>query len=186
MERIILVKPDKEYEQKAKEFIQEFKDYDSKINGTGGLDRHADDYDGWLKKLENDLDADNLEPGKVPANTYFAIRESDERIVGMINIRHQLNDYLLKKGGNIGYSVRPTERRKGYATEILYLGLEKCEELGLEKVLLTCDKENIGSVKTIQAGFGVLENEVPGGELAELIQRYWIDVKYAVEKKKNL
>ena len=76
------------------------------------MDSHLDNYDGWLKKLENDLDYNNIKPDRVPANTYFAIREKDNKIIGMINIRHKLNDYLLERGGHIGYGVRPTERKK--------------------------------------------------------------------------
>jgi len=124
------------------------------------LDSHLDNYDGWLKKLENDLDYNNIKPDRVPANTYFAIREKDNKIIGMINIRHKLNDYLLERGGHIGYGVRPTERKKGYATNILSLGLKRCKELGITKVLITCHKDNIGSVKTIQNNNGVLENEI--------------------------
>ena len=93
-------------------------------------------------------------------------------MVGIIDIRHRLNDYLLKFGGNIGYSVRKSERRKGYAKTMLALGLEECRKLGLEKVLITCDKENIASAKTILACGGVLENEIP--EERRITQRYWI------------
>jgi predicted acetyltransferase len=171
-----LVFPTKEYEEKAKKYIKEFKDYNSEINGVGGLDRY-DNYDEWLIKIENDLDINKVEKGKVPGSTFFLVRESDDRILGMINIRHSLNDYLLKLGGNIGYSIRPTERRKGYATKILYLGLEKCKELNIDKVLVTCDKSNIGSAKTIQNNGGRLENEVKKDETSnEMVQRYWIDL----------
>ena len=90
----------------------------------------------------------------------------------MIDIRHRLNEYLLQFGGNIGYSVRPSQRRKGYATEMLALALEECRKLGLNRALVTCDKTNIGSAKTIQKNGGVLENEVLEGD--RITQRYWI------------
>ena len=184
MEKIKLIKPTKEYEEQAKEYIQEFKDYNSEINGVGGLDKH-DNYDEWLQKIEDYSKGINL--GElVPASTYFAIRENDNKIIGMINIRHKLNDYLLQHGGHIGCSVRPTERKKGYATEILYLGLKKCMELELDKVLLTCDKSNIASAKTIQNNFGLLENEIKTDETNEILQRYWIDVSYAIENKNSI
>ena len=93
-------------------------------------------------------------------------------MVGIIDIRHRLNDYLLQFGGNIGYSIRKSERRKGYAKAMLSLGLAECRNLGLEKVLITCDKENISSAKTILACGGVLENEIAEG--CRITQRYWI------------
>jgi predicted acetyltransferase len=94
----------------------------------------------------------------------------------MINIRHRLNEFLAREGGHIGYSVRPSERRKGYATRMLQMALQKCAEMGLEKVLIACDKENIGSAKVIMNNGGVLESEITDGSLAEVVQRYWIDL----------
>ena len=98
----------------------------------------------------------------------------------MINIRLKLNEYLLQHGGHIGYSVRPTERRKGYNSYQLYLALRFCYEQGLDKVLLTCLKDNLGSAKTIQNSCGVLENEIEEGN--KILQRYWIDVEEAIKK----
>lgn len=118
-----LVYPSKEYEKEAIEYIQEFLDYNSEINGTGGLDRY-ENYDEWLLKIGRDLDLTNIPEGRVPANTFFMIRISDNKIIGMVNIRHQLNEFLLNEGGHIGYSIRPTERNKGYATIMLKLALQ--------------------------------------------------------------
>lgn len=170
-----LIFPSKEYEKKAFEYIREFIDYNSEINGTGGLDRY-DNYDEWLIKVEEDLDIPNIPEGRVPANTYFFVRKADNQIIGMINIRHKLNDFLLNEGGHIGYSIRPTERTKGHATLMLSLALQKCRELKLDKVLITCDKNNVASAKVIQNNNGVLENELYSETFAEVIQRYWINL----------
>ena len=169
----VLVYPSKEYETRAFQYIEEFLEYNSEINGTGGLDRY-DNYDEWLQKLERDLDIPNIPESRVPANTYFLVGASDNKIVGMINIRHKLNEFLLNEGGHIGYSIRPTERGKGYATLMLKLGLEKCRELKLDRVLITCDKANIASAKVIKHNNGILENEVYSETFSEVIQRYWI------------
>jgi predicted acetyltransferase len=177
MDIIKLVFPNRKYEQNALEFIHEFLQYKSKINGSGGLDSYINNYDGWLEKIKNDLDYENIKPSRVLANTFFAIRMNDNKIIGMINIRHKLNDYLLKNSGHIGYCVRPTERLKGYATIMLKLGIIKCDELNIKNVLVTCDKKNIGSAKTIQKNGGILENEITDSNLAEVVQRYWINVK---------
>lgn len=168
-----LIYPSKEHEKKAREYIEELLEYKSEINGTGGLQRY-DNYDEWLLKVKGDLDISNILDGRVPASTYFFVRTSDDKIIGMINIRHKLNEFLLNEGGHIGYSVRPTERNKGYATLMLKLGLQKCRELNLDKVLITCDKINIASAKVIQKNNGILENEIYSPTFSETIQRYWI------------
>lgn len=170
-----LVFPSKEYEKEAFEYIEEFLDHDSEINGSGGLDKF-DNYDDWLLKVEKDLDFNNIPEGRVPANTYFLVRISDNKIIGMINIRHKLNEVLLKEGGHIGYSVRPTEREKGYGTVMLKLGLERCKELKLDKIFITCDKINLASAKIIQRNNGILENEIYSETYGEIIQRYWINL----------
>ena len=126
MEKLKHIKPSKEYEQDALEYINEFYEYNSDINGTGGLQRYLDNYDEWLEKLEEDRTRITNEE-KVPAETYFLVRENDNKIVGMINIRLTLNENLKKFGGHIGYSIRPTERKKGYNKVNLYLGLLCCK-----------------------------------------------------------
>jgi len=175
MTDVRLIFPSKEYEKGAFEYIQEFIENNSEINGTGGLDRYYN-YDEWLLKVKRSVDSHNIPEGKVPANTYFFVRTTDNKIVGMINIRHKLNEFLFNEGGHIGYSIRPTERKKGYATLMLKLGLQKCKELNLDKILITCDKTNIASAKVIQNNNGILENEVFSETFSEIIQRYWINL----------
>ncbi|MGB3368973.1 MAG: GNAT family N-acetyltransferase, partial [Acidaminobacteraceae bacterium] len=98
----------------------------------------------------------------------------DNKLVGIISIRHILNDFLYIHGGNIGYSVRKSERKKGYATEMLSIALGECLNMEMDRALLTCDKENIGSMKTIINNGGKLENELLEGD--RVTQRYWIEV----------
>ena len=96
-------------------------------------------------------------------------------LLGAVNIRHYLNDYLLQFGGHIGDGIRPSERRKGYATEMIRLALIECKKLGIDRVLMVCDKSNIGSAKSIINNGGILENEFVD-EDGEINQRYWIDL----------
>lgn len=186
MEKLKHVKPSKEYEQEALEYINEFYEYNSDINGTGGLQRYLDNYDKWLEKLEEDITRIPNEE-KVPAETYFLVRESDNKIVGMINIRLTLNENLKKFGGHIGYSIRPTERKKGYNKVNLYLGLLCCKEHGISEVLMDCDKSNLGSAKTMQALGGKLIREYYDDTYAHcIVQDYIINVEEAIEKYSSI
>lgn len=170
-----LIFPTKEYKKEVEEYLQEFLDNgENEIAGSGGLDRIRD-FDKWLEKIHNDLSVDTIDEDRIPATLYLTIRKSDKKIVGNVQIRHFLNEKLLNYGGHIGDSVRPSERRKGYATEQIRLALEKCKELGINNVLMDCDKTNIGSAKAIQNNGGVLENEIYVEN--ELVQRYWISLK---------
>lgn len=184
MEKLKFIRPTKEYEQQAYEYIREFNDYNSPINGTGGLDHYLGHYDEWLERLENDRIRKPTKE-KVPAETFFLVRESDNKLLGIINIRLILNDALLDHGGHIGYGIRPTERRKGYNSYQLYCALKFCKEKGIKKVLITCDKDNIGSAKTIQNSCGVLENEIIDPTDGKLLQRYWINVDEVLGKGKS-
>lgn len=175
MKDINLVKPCKEYEKQAYEYVKEFAEYKSQVQGAGGLNRY-DNYDEWLLKLERYLDINNIPEGKAPANTYFLVRKSDNKILGMTNVRHKLSKSTEVCGGHIGYSIRPTERKNGYGTLILKLALGRCRELRISRVLVTCNKSNVGSAKVIQNNGGILENEVYSEEFEGVVQRYWIDL----------
>ena len=126
------------------------------------------DFDYYLANLEIKKEQD----GRVPDSTFFCLDTDRNIFVGAINIRHYLNEELLYTGGHIGDGIRPSERRKGYATAMIGLGLEECRKLGITKVLMTCDKDNIGSARSIMNNGGVLENEVMEDGVLE--QRYWI------------
>ncbi|MDR0862537.1 MAG: GNAT family N-acetyltransferase [Oscillospiraceae bacterium] len=168
--------PRAEYEDGATAYIREFHDHASQVNGAGGLERYLRDhtYSEWLAKVRADADIANVPPGKVPSLTYFYVRESDDKIIGMINIRLALNDFLRTEGGHIGYSIRPTERRRGYGTQMLREALEFCAPIGLREVILTCDKSNPASSGVIKNCGGVLDAEFFSEAYNKVIQRYKI------------
>lgn len=127
------------------------------------------DFDFYLDNLEIKQEIEN----HVPDSTFFCLDLDRQIFVGAVNIRHYLNESLLLGGGHIGAGIRPSERRKGYATAMIKLALEECKKLGIEKVLMTCDKDNIGSAKSIMKNGGVLENTFINQKGIE-IERYWI------------
>ena len=143
------------------------------MDGTDGL-RHFDDPEKWIEHCILSGNPQNVPEGRVPATQYIFVREHDGKIVGMLQIRHYLNDYLEKYGGHIGYSVAPSERRRGYASQMLKTALTKCQELGLDKVLITCIDHNEGSRKTILANAGVYESTVYEPDEQVSLERYWI------------
>ena len=173
MEKIILVKPDLSYADEIIKYKEESLKESPLINGSAGLDRLSSIED-WLEELNKRSCEDTVPEGLVPSSTYLGIREKDNYIVGMIDIRHYLNEYLTQVGGNIGYSVRKTERNKGYAKQMLKLALEKCKELKIKKVLITCDEDNIASEKVILSANAKFEDirNVDG----ENKKRFWIDL----------
>ena len=173
MEKIILVKPDLSYADEIIKYKEESLKESHIINGSAGLDRLSSIED-WLEELNKRSCEDTVPKGLVPSSTYLGVREKDNYIVGMIDIRHYLNEYLTQVGGNIGYSVRKTERNKGYAKQMLKLALEKCKELKMKKVLITCDEDNIASEKVILSANAKFEDirNVDG----ENKKRFWIDL----------
>lgn len=181
IEKLKQVRPSMEYKEQAIEYIYEFYKYHSKINGVGGLHRYLDNYEEWLKKLDEDR---NIIPNeeKVPEETFFLIRECDNKLVGMINIRLALNERIQKTYGHIGYSIRPTEREKGYNKINLYLGLKCCKEHEIEEVLMACDKDNCASAKTIIALGGQLIKEYYDEDLKCIVQNYMINVNESLKK----
>lgn len=114
----------------------------------------------------------NLPDGFVPSTTLCGFVDDD--LVGRLSIRHTLNEFLHRIGGHIGYGVLPQFRRQGHAKAMLALSLPIAKDLGINKVLVTCDDDNLGSIKTIESCNGTLENKVDGGPDKPLKRRYWI------------
>ena len=172
--KLKLIKLTKEYYNQLKDMIDEWK-LDQEINHTN----HSpwaifkNDYHDFEYYLDN-LEIKEPIEGKVPDSTYFLLDEERNIFIGAANIRHYLTDYLLQYGGHIGDGIRPSERRKGYATELIRLSLLECKKLGIDRVLMVCDKDNIGSRKSIINNGGVLENEFID-EKGNINQRYWIE-----------
>lgn len=135
------------------------------------LDQETD-WAVYLQRMESQRLYVDLPLGRVSAT--FLMAEAEGQIVGRVSIRHELNDYLAQVGGHIGYAVRPGFRRRGYATGIMGQSLVIAATLGLERVLVTCDADNLGSAKVIESCGGALENVVLGdGSVRKC--RYWVE-----------
>ncbi len=169
--------PGKKYESKAREYVQEFIDQESSLDGTGGLEEFLEtqSYEKWLIQVEENSDTSVRVPGRVNDATFFYVREEDDRIVGMVNIRFGLNAHLFWEGGHIGYSIRPAERGKGYGTLMLKEALGFCRLIGLSQVLVVCAGTNEASARVIEKCGGVLEDEVVSKRSGEVMRRYWIE-----------
>ena len=153
--KLTLVRPTLELKSKALDYRQEhFDNNEMVINGSELLDK-TDSYEEWLKSVTDNTSPDTVNPNWVVTDTFFAVDEN-ENIIGIIDLRHTLNDFL-KDFGNSGYSVRPSERRKGYATEMLRQILLIAKQAGLEQVHLSVERDNEPSVKTIVKNGGKYE-----------------------------
>ncbi len=174
--KITLIEPNITYENQLISYKQEFFDEGKKhIDGGAGLDDYSN-ISEYLEYLELFKRKETVPNNFVTSSTYMAINE-DDKIVGIVNIRHELNEYLLNFGGHIGYGVCKSERQKGYATEMLRLAILKCKELGIDKVLVTCNFDNIASEKTIKNNGGIFENEIFVVDEDTNVKRFWIDLK---------
>lgn len=171
----ILMKVSAEYADQIKEYRQEFLDAGDSMDGCGSLRHLADPYE-FIRKCKDYESPETLPEDKVLATQFLFVRERDNRLLGMLQVRHYFNDYLSKFGGHIGHSVRPSERRKGYGKEMLKQALPYCKELGLDRVLITCFEDNIASEKTMIANGGVYESTVYEPDEKVSLKRYWIDL----------
>ena len=172
-QKLHLRQPEASDREQVMAYREEFLAIDSRMDGTCALNEY-DDFDTWLANVRAYSAPETTPAGKVPATQYLALDEN-EHLVGMVNLRHCLNDYLLEFGGHIGYSVRPADRKNGYAIQMLKLALDEAKALGIDRVRIACDRYNIASAKTIQANGGVLDGERYDPQDSTLTQRYWIE-----------
>ena len=173
MDDYILIRPTSAYAVQIAEFRQEFLDANSSMDGTGPL-RRMEDTEMYIERCMNGENPDFVPENRVPATQFLFIRTADNRLVGMLQVRHHFNEHLKQYGGHIGYSIRPGERRKGYAKEMLKMALPFCKEINLDRVLITCIDGNIASEKTILANGGVYESTVYEPDEQVHLKRFWI------------
>ena len=188
MERFYLEEPSLERKDEIIEYLDEFVKYNSNINGTGSLDKIYDGYtfEEALERclnMKNELYAKSI--NRVPGKTFLLIRKNDNKIVGTINIRWNLSEKMLEFGGHIGYGIRPTERGKEYNKIQLYLVLLEAQKLNLDKVMLDCSVDNLGSDKTIKALGGILERCELDEADNTMTNVYWINVDESIKKYKD-
>ncbi len=176
MKDMKLVEPSMEYDEQIQAYRKEFLDIGGSMDGTNSLRKYEKTQE-WLDRLEMLKKPETLPPGRMMSRQYLYVRETDNKVVGMIDIRPKFNEYLEKYGGNIGYSVVPGERRKGYATGMLKAALPLCRELGLKRVLISCIKGNEGSKRTILNNGGVYESTVWEPDEQIWLERYWISLE---------
>lgn len=168
-----LVEPSEEYAEQIAEYRQDFLDTKSSMDGCGPL-RRCENPKEYILECKKYTVSETLPEGTVIATQFLYIRKIDNRLVGMVQVRHYFNKYLSKYGGHIGYSIKPGERRRGYATSMLKAILPYCKEIGLDKILITCIDGNIGSEKTILNNGGVYESTVCEPDRNLNLKRFWI------------
>lgn len=172
-ERLILRLPTEFDEKEILDIVQEFKNCgENIIPGSSGVE-NFEDYHKWLEQNLIYSKKETLPEGRVLGTQFISVRKSDGRIIGFVNLRHELNDYLLKYGGHIGGSVRPSERKKGYGSEQLKICIKYCKELGIDDVLITCKDWNIASKTSIMKVGGKFEN-VETDKDGNNLERYWV------------
>ncbi len=169
---LFLTEPALEYRERYLEALRE-------IQGEGlrlfeDLRSISADFAAFIQRLQDEKNRAKIALDRVPAFTFWLIDKRE--FIGWLSLRHELNEYLFKIAGHIGYMIRPSKRRRGYGNEILRLGLLEAKKLGLRRVLLTCDEDNTGSKKIIELNGGRFENMVEVQDSSVKKIRYWIDI----------
>ncbi|WP_040948804.1 GNAT family N-acetyltransferase [Gorillibacterium massiliense] len=172
-DELSLVKPSEEWRQTYMEFYQDWKDSGESMV-PWAIEKDPSDFPGMLRFLAEQEKGEHIPESWVPSSTFWLIADG-KSVVGAVNIRHRLNEKLLREGGHIGYGIRPSERGKGYAAKMLALALERCRELGIEKALVVCDASNTASECTILKNGGIADADFIE-EDGNVVKRYWIEV----------
>ena len=173
METWTLVRPTEAHLDEVRAYREAFLAAGDSMDGAGPL-RRCEDPKEWLRRVRSYEDPATVPAGLVVATQYLCVREEDGAVLGMLQLRHYLNEYLEKYAGHIGYSVRPDARRKGVAKWMLHEALPICRALGLEKVMIACVTDNEASRRTILANGGVYDRTVYEPDDKECLEQYWI------------
>jgi predicted acetyltransferase len=176
-ERLELVSPTKRWESAYLAFIDDFVAAgEPRIPGASAVDLARSDFAAFVQHLRDDERGVDLKPGIVPASAYWLLRHDADgaSVLGVSSLRHALTPALEDAGGHIGYSIRPSERRRSYGTLILAMTLPHARALGLARVLVTCDTDNTGSARIIEKNGGVLASEAYSEPTKTRVSRYWI------------
>lgn len=173
MTQIRLIDPTEDLREGYLNYIEEFREA-GEVESPGSGWHAGDSFDSLIRRLRDHARGRNLPEGWVPDSTYWLLRGN--RLIGACDIRHRLTEALMDFGGHIGYAIRPGERSRGYGTIMLRLALEKARALGINRVLITCDRENAASVRVIQKNAGVLDSESYSKRAGRVTQRYWIEL----------
>ena len=177
-----LIEPVIELRAEFLAMIEEFEAEDrDTIDGIGCIE--ADDFEDSVRRAKEQVRGIDLPEGWVPASTYWLV--CDGIPIGTCNLRHELNEFLENYGGHIGYSVRPSQRNKGYGSQMLQLALQKAKGLEIERVLITCDDDNIASARVIEKNGGKLADVVKTEYAEFLVRRYWIALKKGANDGSN-
>ncbi|GAB6926279.1 GNAT family N-acetyltransferase [Paenibacillus sp. JCM 10914] len=172
MNPVRLMKPTIELKHEYLDFYMEWKESREDMV-PWVISKDPEDFEGMVRWLQDNENGKNLGDGRVADSTFWLVSEQN-RVLGAVNIRHELTESLMNSGGHIGYGIRPSERRKGYATNLLQLSLEQAKRLGIDKVLVVCDQINVASEKTIIHNGGISDHDYIE-EDGNVIKRYWID-----------
>lgn len=166
-----LVRPSIKYKKEYLNALEEAKDDTGETRLMAiGKDQA---FEAFVKLLSENAKGINLAVGHVPSSTFWLIDKNE--FIGRVSIRHKLNKKLLQHGGHVGYYIRKSKRKMGYGKKILKLGLGEARKLGIRKVMVTCDDDNLASIKIIEENKGILENIIEEGEDKNKLRRYWID-----------
>ena len=172
-----LVLPSTKYKDSFIAAAEEFRAESVKNTRIAAYDRYdiselKSNFGAFVERQLSKVEGHSLSPGFVPMTEYWLV-DADEYI-GRASVRHRLTPQLLEIGGHIGYDIRPSKRGKGYGNIVLQLAIPKARELGVDRILVTCDEHNVASRKVIEKNGGVLENKVPNPETGDNKLRYWI------------
>lgn len=169
-----LIRPTKELEKDFRATISEFR-----ARGENNIEalftRCGEDFDAYLRQTIQAEGGYGLPEGFVPYTSYWTVLDNT-KIIGFCNFRHYLTSFLKIEGGHIGYSIRPSERKKGYGKRQLALMLEECRWMAISRVMLTCDFDNIGSSKIIEANGGILTGDSISPRSHKKVLQYWINL----------